>query len=263
MKKTIKEALLLLSFFIGVYFLLLQVNWMQIMKIKERSDKIYSYIGDLMIDDLRNEQTEIINIEATQFFDSLKTRLCLANGMNPSDIKIFIFRDQEINAFALPGNNIYFNSGTLENASHPDEIAGILAHELAHIKKEHVTKGIIGKIGFSIMLSVITGGSDNILIGFFSELADANFSRSNEQEADDIALMTLQKAKIDPSYLATFFTKLNEKGESDSKFIQLLNTHPDSDKRAKEIKRKRKQSINYLPSYDLGQFECLKKQIQY
>lgn len=153
-----------------------------------------------------------------------------------------------VNAFALPGGRMVFSAGLIENADSADEVAGVLAHELGHVALRHPEAAIVRVYGLQMLLSLFTAGqgADNLgsIAGVITVL---RYSRAAEAEADAYAVKVMNKAKVDPKGLRTFFTRLIKKktgsaaktksddSTSFSKriepFTELFSTHPGTDNR--------------------------------
>ncbi len=146
-----------------------------------------------------------------------------------------------VNAFAVPGQQIVIFRGLLEKAHSADEVAGVLAHEIGHVKHKHALRGLTRAIGISVLASVMSGSDASQMV---QQLVVLGFSRSMEEEADEEALKTLSEAGVDHHALAVFFERMaseNEGGEP--AFMSFLSTHPASDARAAHIR-------SFSPAYD-------------
>ncbi len=158
-----------------------------------------------------------------------------------------------VNAFALPGGRMVFSAGLIENAGSADEVAGVLAHELGHVALRHPEAAIVRVYGMQMLLSVFTAGQGAESIGSIAGiLAVLQYSRAAEAEADAYALEIMEKAKVDPKGLQSFFTRLlkkksgvdTAKKQDDSTslrkriepFTDLFSTHPGTDDRIARLK---------------------------
>ena len=109
--------------------------------------------------------------------------------------------DETLNAFATPGGYLVIFSGVLQKADSANEVAGVLAHEMARIKMNHPMKSLVRNLGVSLTLQMMAGNRDTIseiarLAGIFQQL---HYSRQDELEADFVGQRLLRKARIDPS----------------------------------------------------------------
>lgn len=158
-----------------------------------------------------------------------------------------------VNAFALPGGRMVFSAGLIENAGSADEVAGVLAHELGHVALHHPEAAIVRVYGLQMFLSLFTAGQGAENLGSIAGvLAVLQYSRAAEADADAYAVQVMEKAKVDPKGLQTFFTRLLKKkssGETGKKtddstsfskriepFTELFSTHPGTDDRIARLK---------------------------
>jgi beta-barrel assembly-enhancing protease len=139
-----------------------------------------------------------------------------------------------VNAFAAPGEQIVLTRGLIEQAKSPDEVAGVLAHEMGHGLELHPETAIIRAIGLSAAAELVLGGSGGALANIGLVLTQLGYSRAAEREADAWALQIMEKAQISPLGFASFFKRVEER-ERGSTFgeIGILRTHPFSAERAR------------------------------
>lgn len=158
------------------------------------------------------------------------------------------------NAAAIPGNQIIIFKGALDDTDNPDAMAGILAHEIGHVRKRHVTQALIRELGIGALIRVFAGD-----IGANAQqLISLSYTRANEEEADQEAVRALDQANIDPRPTAALFRKLaDDSGGMDS--VKWLNSHPQSADRAKLFDASWKKGRNYQPSIATADYEALKK----
>ena len=166
----------------------------------------------------------------TEAIDKIVDRL-VANVPNKEfQFNVRVIDDPMINAFAAPGGEIVVMTGLIKKSDSPEEVAGVIAHEICHVTHRHGLRKIYRQAIFVIAIGVILGDvgilADTALEGA-SDLADLGFSRSMEREADIEGHKLLVKADIDPSGLRSFFEKLAkmEDGKADAS-PTLLRTHP-------------------------------------
>ena len=140
------------------------------------------------------------------------------------------------NAFALPDGSIIVTDGLIDLAEHPDELAGVIAHEIAHIERDHVMRNVVSRIGAGIFFDVAFGGAGvgQSLAIFSVSLAGLRYTRHYEEEADLHGLAYLDAAGIDAGGVARMFERLRDIQESaeGAGLPALLSTHPASDARA-------------------------------
>ncbi|HMS84542.1 MAG TPA: M48 family metallopeptidase [Nitrospira sp.] len=155
---------------------------------------------------------------------------------NPYRFEVTVVKSDVVNAFALPGGYIVVFTGLMKKADSPDEVAGVLAHELNHVLQRHGLERIIKQLGFVAVVSIALGnppGLGGIMKQLGIELMTLKFGRAQETEADMTGLQLLYRAKINPDGMITFFQRLAEKDEGR---VEWFSTHPMSSARADRLK---------------------------
>lgn len=152
----------------------------------------------------------------------LLVRLRPANGY-VEPIAVSVVDSDVVNAFALPGGHIVIFNGLIDQAKSPDELAGVLGHELTHVQLRHPTKAMIRAVGFVGLMQALAGGTPGQLAG---EALVMNQSRDAERAADAGALNLLSHAGISPGGLANFFRRLMAKQDKTpaTRTAQVLDT---------------------------------------
>ncbi|MCL2760476.1 MAG: M48 family metallopeptidase [Desulfuromonadales bacterium] len=150
--------------------------------------------------------------------------------VSPSDknfsIDVKVVKNPEVNAYATLGGRIYVNSGLLEQAESPEELAGVLAHEITHVEHRHLMEGALVHLATYEGIRLLFNSSSSPVewANFFAKMS---FTRSQEAEADKGALMRLQKASVDNRGFRRFFERM----ESSEKMPGFFSDHPaDSDR---------------------------------
>jgi predicted Zn-dependent protease len=159
------------------------------------------------------------------------------------EFKLSVVKDDTVNAFALPGGYIFVHTGLLSFARTDGEIAGVLAHEIAHIDRRHSMQAVGRAVGLSLLLELVINNKDNDakeqirkIGGIALNLAQLGYSRENEYEADRFAVTFMTQAGFQKRDLANFFRRLEAKsGGSGPDFLQFLSTHPPTSERIKRI----------------------------
>jgi Zn-dependent protease with chaperone function len=143
------------------------------------------------------------------------------------------------NAFALPGGRVVVTDDLIEMADQPDEIAGVLAHEIAHLEKRHVLANVIRQSSLGIMADIVLGGGGigQTIAGASMNVASLQYGREDETEADRLGRSYLRDSGLDPAGMGAFFEKIQELEQSEMKLPELFSSHPDSKRRALEARR--------------------------
>ena len=155
---------------------------------------------------------------------------------------IKVIDSDEVNAFALPGGYFYVNKGLILAADNEAELAGVMAHEIAHVAARHAmeNQGKGALINYASLAGIIFGGPivSQVLYnggGILAGLASLKFSRGAEEEADSLGVQYLYASGYDPTAMATMFEKLASKNKKKPGAVaKLFSTHPQSLERRDE-----------------------------
>lgn len=160
------------------------------------------------------------------------------------DWQFYVVKDDSLNAFAVPGGYILVTSGLLSGTERPEELLGVIAHELAHVTHKHGFRQQISSAGPLLVFQVFLRGRSGALAaaaGGSALLVHQSFSQEYEKEADDAGWDYLVAANIDPRGMIEMFRKLKT-AEGRSKHADLLpkafHSHPDLDKRIARLQAK-------------------------
>lgn len=160
---------------------------------------------------------------------------------------LFVSDSKDVNAFALPGGYIVFHRGLLERAKTPEEIQGVLAHEVAHVLKRHGVLQLAQNVGTKVAIDALMGnegGYRDALIRDGAALLTLKFSRDHERAADDLGWDLLQGAQINPQGMVDFFVNLATEVEAvpggvPGSMSGLLSTHPIPQERIDWLRQKK------------------------
>lgn len=156
----------------------------------------------------------------------------------PASVRVDILDTAVTNAFALPGARIFIFRPILEKAVTPDEVAGVLAHEIGHVVHRDAMRAVLHDGALSLMIGAvlgdITGGST---IAILSKLMlGSAYSRENESEADRVSVELMRHAGADPRSINEFFRRIAPLGGKPSVF-DALSSHPVTADRIAEVER--------------------------
>jgi len=173
--------------------------------------------------------------------------------------KLRVLDHAMVNAFAAPGGYVVIMRGLIDKAEGPNEVAGVLAHEMGHVVERHSTESLFRAIGFDLIVATLVGNTTSMgsaLAELGSGLASLSYSRAAEREADKVGVALLNRADIGGEGLAAFFARIEAgrkkeaaKDEAKAKdkddkagksrgggIWGYLSTHPPSAERARRIK---------------------------
>jgi beta-barrel assembly-enhancing protease len=182
------------------------------------------------------------------------------NLVRNSDAKvpftIKVLDSEEVNAFALPGGFFFVNSGLILKADSESELAGVMAHEIAHVAARHGTKQATrGQLANILTVPLIfMGGWTGYIIrqgaGVAIPLGFLTFSRGMEKEADFLGLQYLYKAGYDPTAFVDFFEKIQTlEKKKPGTMSKVFATHPMTDDRIKNSQEEIQRILAAKPEY--------------
>ena len=166
-----------------------------------------------------------------------------AAGLDSAAVKVYVVKNDALNAFVAGGQNIFLHTGTLRKAKLPEEVMGVIAHEAGHITGGHLSHmhnnleqarlTNLAALALGLPLAILSGRADIGLaassLGSHVATRDyLKYSRENEQAADQAAISYLEKAEVNPQGMLTFMRRLNQtarlyQGSSPNPYAQ---THP-------------------------------------
>ena len=216
--------------------------------------------------------TESINQEAAQSYAKVKTQAHQQNAIDTSSTtakrvhaifhkmksyaeqenetgvpfhwEITVLRSDELNAWAMPGGKMAFYTGLVERLDlSNDEIAVVMGHEMAHALKEHgksdrtfsTISGIVGVIADAAVTASTGVNTEGLLSTGVDLIATKPFSRSQENEADEVGLMLMAKSGYNPSAAPNVWIKMS-KANGDSG-LSIFSTHPSNADRQENLAR--------------------------
>lgn len=251
LNKTIIQGLIILALFFGLFFGLSKVDFVGLMQIEKNTTSAENKIGDLIWDNIQENEDIITNDSIVKTLDSLIMPICKANKIERDSLKIHIVKNDEVNAFALPNKHLVIYTGLLLDCKKQEAVQGVIGHEIAHIENNHVMKKLSKEVGLTVLLTAASGGKGGEIIKeIFKTLSSSAYDRTLEKEADMESVNYLLKANINPEPMADFMFQLAQQEALPNAF-SWISTHPESEERAKYIldylkgkKYQKKQSIS-------------------
>jgi beta-barrel assembly-enhancing protease len=218
---------------------------------------------------VQQQQAVVQNAQLTNYLNSLAGRLAnTTHGRSEFPYKVNAIASKDINAFALPGGPIFVYTALIGEASNEAELAGVLAHEMTHVKLRHgtnqATEANLIQLPFAFAEKAVGTGSllgqlaqVGIGLGFNSVIL--KMSRGHESEADYNGALTMAEAGYNPLAMAQFFQKLEAKGGAESRLTQFLSDHPNPGNRVKAVQDEIRQMPQRSYTADRGQFPAIKQ----
>ena len=162
----------------------------------------------------------------------VQDRLSPALGALSYPVESYVIDSSTVNAVCLPGNIILVYSGLLRRLESPEELAAILAHEIAHAIHRDPMQVLKRELGLAALFAMVGGGrGDGVTGRLMHRLVSSGFSRQQELAADEEALRVLAASDIDPKALADALRRIRGDKDEDPAVLQYISTHPGFDER--------------------------------
>lgn len=234
-----------------------------------------SEYGAMMLAQLRHYDLALEDPMVASWLDQLGHRLAGASDDSKRHYTFTLLRDRQINAFATLGGYVVVNSGLVLAADREDEVAGVLAHEIAHVTQQHVLRSVerakqdqlpvllamLGAVALSQASNSNSSGNAAqaamVAALGLAQQRQINYSRSNEAEADRVGIQTLARSGFDPRAMADFFATLQTRSRANEANVygetpDYLRTHPMTLTRITEAKERAERMAHAQPDYSAG-----------
>nr|WP_047167199.1 M48 family metallopeptidase [Sphingomonas sp. Y57] len=171
----------------------------------------------------------------------------LAGRLSSSDrpVRVGVVDIPIVNAVALPGGRILIFRGLIDTARSPDEVAGVLAHEIGHVEHRHVMVALLRRFGIGLLV-----GSGGSAADYGQALLESRYSRAAESEADASSVEHLVRAGISPTPTARLFDRLGRDEAAMPKLFVYMASHPPSAERRARFDAAAKRVLHPRPSLD-------------
>ncbi len=194
--------------------------------------------------------------ESQAAFDKLMKRLYpLHKDDVPGFIKVEIVKYPVSNALTFPGGRIVIFDDVIINAKSPEELAGVIAHEIGHAKKRHVMQKIVSTLSMAAIFQFIGGDFSSALAidpSTVLSIGTLAFDRGMETEADQFAYDRLVESKVNPHDVAGFFERLSMNSDK----YAILSSHPGDETRIKLFRKKN--DVKASPILNAKEWQALK-----
>ena len=211
-------------------------------------------LGLQIMSEIRADPSYLDDPEIAGYLTTLGSKLILSSreARPEQEFEFFTVKDPTINAFALPGGFMGFNTGLILAAQSESELAGVMAHEIAHVTQKHLARMIAGQ-KYSLLTSLASMAlailasrtnpqvAEAVLVGSQARLMQSqlDFTRDHEKEADRIGMNILVSAGFDPHGMSAFFEHLEKAGRfQENGAPSYLRTHPITYQRIADIENR-------------------------
>jgi len=231
------------------------------------------HLGDQFAYQMRSELPLVYDRTIVEYISEMGEGIVRASGPQPFRYRFYVVRDGDINAFAGPAGHIYVHTETILRARNASELAGVLAHEVAHVQERHIAENYNrarnARIGTDILTlgaSAFGGGVVGSATAMGSGLAATtwlnSFGREAELEADVFAVRVMARAGWNPRGLLSFFESLMREGGPN--VPAFLSSHPATEDRiqATRVEIEALDGTRRLATYDGGKLEIIQRRIR-
>ena len=232
-------------------------------------------MGESIMREIRADRSYLDEPEATDYINSLGRRLASRSPDVRQDFDFFLIRDNQINAFALPGGFIGVHTGLMLSAQSESELASVMSHEVAHVTQRHIARMIaqqkqstvmsIASLAAAILLSRVSSDAAQAAATFGQAGAiqgQLNFTRDNERDADRVGLQILEQSGFDPRAMGIFFDRLQRATRVyETGAPSYLRTHPLTYERIADIQN-RLQGSSYRQVPDSIEFQLIRAKLR-
>ncbi|RJG10046.1 M48 family peptidase [Pseudomonas cavernicola] len=212
-------------------------------------------LGRAWLSMLRGQVSQLNDPQLKDFVESSVYRLAETSDLHDHRLVFILIRDPQINAFAAPGGIIGVNGGLFLYAQSEAEYAGVLAHELGHLTQRHFARGIEAQQKMQVpmmaamlagIIAAAAGAGDAGMATIMSTQAAAiqsqlRFSRQNEQEADRVGVVNLERAGYDPRAMPNMFERMARQYRYNKRPPEFLLTHPVTESRIADTRNRAEQ----------------------
>jgi Zn-dependent protease with chaperone function len=212
-------------------------------------------MGEAMIGDFGNR------ICHTRAGDAALAKLARKLDPGGEPIRVGVANLRVVNAAALPGGQILVFDGLVQNAQSADELAGVLAHEIGHVRERHVMSAMLRQFGISVLAAGVNSGVGQSAFG----IAALVYTREAESEADAFARARMERARISPAGTVQFFERLRtDAGGGDhgkrgwEEWTTWIQSHPSPDDRAEAFRKAIRKDRRYEPALTAREFAAIR-----
>ena len=172
-------------------------------------DSAWAYLGDRVLAQVKADQDTCAKADGRAALDKMMARLGPVSGA-PQKFEVHVSGWSLVNAFALPGRHVVITRGLLAQSGSPEELAGVIAHEIGHGLEQHPETGLVRGLAVTGAATLVLSSTTEFMQAMSATLVQMSYSRAAEAEADRHALQMLRQAHISPRPFATFFERLDK-----------------------------------------------------
>ncbi|AFJ02563.1 Exported zinc metalloprotease YfgC precursor [Methylophaga frappieri] len=234
-------------------------------------------VGQSFYWQLQRQVDFVADPEVQDYVRSLGYRLAAASDQPALPYTFFMVEDPSINAFAAPGGFVGVHSGLMMTAETEDEMASVIAHEIAHVTQRHILRGYEKSERLSVPLTAAmiaaallgiadpsAGSAAMMAVQGGAVQMQLNYTRAHEAEADSLGMQTLVSAGFDPYAMPRFFERLQVAGRfyGGAHVPEFLRTHPITGSRIAETRARAEDYPSVSNQRDTKQFYLMREKLR-
>jgi predicted Zn-dependent protease len=234
-----KRTTLLVGFILGFFLVCILSYWFFIPWLGEKATLLVPKSAEIEIGETIAEnfkENETINQKASVLVNTLLDSLHIQESYK---INITVIKSPVVNAFALPGGQIFVYTGIIKNMNDYQELVALLGHEITHVTHQHSLKSLGRSAASSIFISALFGDISGISAGILdqaNQLKQLRYSRELETEADQHGIDFMLKYKVNPNGMLDLMKILDNENKGANEVMKYLSTHPETNERIAKIK---------------------------
>lgn len=199
-------------------------------------------LGNQLAADIEKQMTMVRDPAVNQYVSRLGQSIVNRTPMAELPWNFHVVQNDEINAFVIPGGHVYVTTGLINAADQASELAGVMAHEIAHGVERHSTEQMTRAHGLNLVAGLVLGQNPATYQAILAQVigggAMASFSRDAEREADNLAVQWLPGVGFHPEGMATMFEELlRNRQTSPNAVSRFFATHPLTESRIRDVRQ--------------------------
>ncbi|MBM3343942.1 MAG: M48 family metallopeptidase [Betaproteobacteria bacterium] len=232
-------------------------------------------LGDSIMREARRDPAYYDDPELVDYISRMGRRLAQHSGDARQSFEFFLMKDPSINAFALPGGNIGIHTGLITASQSESEVAGVMAHEIAHVTQRHIARMVSNQradqwVSIAALAIAILAARSNSQLAEAASVAgpalavqrQLNYSREFEREADRLGFQMVEKAGFDTNGMSSFFERLQRATRlAEAGAPAFLRTHPVTHERIADMQN-RATSVPYRQVADSVDYHLMRAKLK-
>ena len=197
-------------------------------------------LGQAAVEQITASRRRCLDRDREEAIGAIVKRLMEPQPISPYTVRVTVVDDGTVNAFAVPGGQVVLLRGLVERTRTPEELAGVLAHELQHVIQRHATRLLLQHASTGLVLVAVSGDITGAMaygIESARMLGTLRYSRHLESEADVEGLRMLLAADVDPRGMIAFFETMRAAERGAPATFRYLTSHPLAADRVEALKQ--------------------------